>query len=159
MMVVFSFASLCFLSHTYVPPSPNGKANANSSPNRGGQAPPNTNHSGDPVKAAALPRSLHPIPRDFLEPDLPRGGQGQDDQHGEQGQGEALVSVPGLQVGRHTGQEEVTHWREGGRNRGRMSLWLSPSSQSPAPGPQLSIPGKGCHGHRQPCESKGMGQA
>ena len=76
----------------------------------------NIAHGGDPVKATAQPGSVrNHVPCESLEPDLPWGGQGQDDQHGEQGQGEALVDVPGRQSRRSTGQEEVTHWWEDGK--------------------------------------------
>lgn len=68
MMVVFSPASLYFLSHTYVtcvifnvfPLLQMGRPMLTAPLAEADRAPPNTNtnHSGEPVKAAALPGSL-----------------------------------------------------------------------------------------------------
>lgn len=91
-----------------------------------------------PRLSASLPRSVRsPVPCVFLEPDLPWGGQGQDDQHREQGQGEALVSVPGLQDRQSTGQEKVTHWQEGGKAVGTTG---SPAQPSPAVSARAMVP-------------------
>lgn len=107
------FGNLTFLSS-----SPNGKNHAGSSPIPGGQKPPpNASEGGDPAPALAPRRGLQPIPCVFLEADLPWRGEGQDDQHAEQRQGEALVSVPGLRDWRGAGQDEVPHCREQGKER------------------------------------------
>lgn len=95
---------------------------------------------------------LFNVPCVFLETNLLRGRQGQDDQHGEQGQGEALVGVPGLQGRRGTGQEEVTHWREGGRT---CSEPCTAFAQPPATGSRLPVPGWGLSWVLSPLSVKG----
>ena len=52
-----------------------------------------------------------------LEATVLRRREGQDDQHAEQRQGEALVSVPGLRDWRGAGQDEVPHCGEQGKER------------------------------------------
>lgn len=107
-----------FHNLTFLSSSLNGKNHAASSPIPGGQKPPpNASRGGDPAPAIAPKRGLQPVPCIFLEADLPRRGEGQDDQRAEQSQGEALVNVPGLRGRWGAGQDEVPHCREGGKER------------------------------------------
>ena len=107
-----------FRNLTFLSSSPNAKNHAGSSPIPSGQKPPpNFSQGGDPALALAPRRGLQPVPCVFLEANLPWCGEGQDDQRAEQGQGEALIGVPGLRGRRGARQEEVPHCGEGGKER------------------------------------------
>ena len=109
-----------FRNLTFLSSSSNAKNHAGSSPIPSGQRPPpNTSQGGDPAPALAPRRGLQPVPCVFLEANLPWCGEGQDDQRAEQGQGEALIGVPGLWGWRGARQEEVPHCGEGGKERQR----------------------------------------
>lgn len=100
----------CVIKH-FFPLLQTGRPRASSSPIPGGQKSPTKRPPrwGPSPSHRPARKGLQPVPCVFLEADLTWGGQGQDGQHGEQREGEALVGVPGLRGWRGAGQQQVAH--------------------------------------------------